>query len=281
MRDLREDFVNDGALQSTLRELKGLAASRNLWLTFAAVVLLFAFTGPFGTLEQLPFLPRLAYWLILHAGAWSAALIFSVLGDVLLKNRIGSMLARMMIGSIIAAIPIGIIIQFVQFAWFARVPTASGLAAEMLFAAPLCVIFCVITYMTMSAERVSEALAREMPDAPPSATVPSPADAAEPAPLLQRLRPENRGQLRHLAVEDHYVSVSTSRGRELILLRFSDALRETGEVAGLQVHRSHWVADDFVAALNRIDGRLTLTLDDGTAIPVSRPYAAAVRARFG
>jgi DNA-binding LytR/AlgR family response regulator len=64
-------------------------------------------------------------------------------------------------------------------------------------------------------------------------------------------------------------------------LRFSDALRETGNAAGLQVHRSHWVADDFVAKLNRANGRLSLTLADGTEIPVSRPYAADVRARFG
>jgi DNA-binding LytR/AlgR family response regulator len=47
------------------------------------------------------------------------------------------------------------------------------------------------------------------------------------------------------------------------------------------VHRSHWVADDFVAKLNRADGRLSLSLADGTEIPVSRTYAANVRTRFG
>lgn len=76
--------MNGDALRSALRELKGIAASRNLWLTFGAVVLLFAFTGPFGTLDDTRFLPRLGYWLVLHGLAWSAALICSVLGNALL-----------------------------------------------------------------------------------------------------------------------------------------------------------------------------------------------------
>ncbi|MGG2478092.1 DNA-binding response regulator, partial [Rhizobium sp. BR5] len=30
---------------------------------------------------------------------------------------------------------------------------------------------------------------------------------------------------------------------QLVLLRFADALKELGHTAGLQVHRSHWIAD--------------------------------------
>ena len=73
--------------------------------------------------------------------------------------------------------------------------------------------------------------------------------------------------------------VKTSRGRELVLLRFSDAMQQAG-TSGLQVHRSHWVADEFVTSVNRDNGKLTLTLGDGTEIPVSRTYATVVRARF-
>ncbi|MDB5525336.1 MAG: DNA-binding protein [Rhizobium sp.] len=272
--------MNNGILHSTLRQLQGFAGSRNLWLTFAAVVLLFAFTGPFGTMEQLRFLPRLGYWFILHAAAWSVALIFSVLGDVLLKDHLASMLWRMMIGSIFAAIPIGVITQSIQFASFGRIPDPASLATEIILTVPLCMIFCVITFMTMSAERFPALPALETADAPTTAAVPVVSPTAA-APLLQRLKPENRGPLLRLAVEDHYTLVTTTKATELILLRFSDAVRETGSTAGLQVHRSHWVADDFVAGLDRANGKLTLLLTDGSGIPVSRTHAAEVRARFG
>lgn len=274
--------MNGGILQSTLRELKGVAASRNLWLTFGAVVLLFTFTGPFGTLEELRFLPRLGYWLVLHGLAWSTALTFAVLGDGLLKERLDGMFWRMLIGAVVAAIPIGAITQFMQYAWFGRVPTALSLVSDMLFALPLCIIFCVISYMTMSSDGSLAAPQTDKAETPVQTTHPvGTVAAAETAPLLRRLKAENRGQLQHLSVEDHYTLVTTSRGRELILLRFSDALSETGATAGLQVHRSHWVAEDFVASVSRANGKVSLQLADGSEIPVSRTYAAEVRARFG
>lgn len=273
--------MNGSALQSTLRELTVFARSRNLWLTFIAVVLLFTLMGPFGTMEELRFLPRLGYWLALHAGAWAAAMVCVVLGDVLLRTRIESMFWRMMIGSIVGAAPIGAIIQFVQFAWFGRAPTLESVVAETLYSIPLCVIFCLISFMAMTSERLqTRHPAAETAEIPASAGLTTPV-IAEPPPLLSRLKPENRGRLQHLSVEDHYTLVTTSRGRELILLRFSDAIRETAGMAGLQVHRSHWVADDFVSALNRENGKLSLALADGSEIPVSRTYAAEVRARFG
>jgi DNA-binding LytR/AlgR family response regulator len=151
----------------------------------------------------------------------------------------------------------------------------------MLFAAPLCVIFCTITYMAISGATSAAATPSESMGARAADADVSPKTAAEAPPLLRRLRPENRGHLQHLSVEDHYTLVKTSRGRELILLRFSDALGEIGPTAGLQVHRSHWVADNFVAGVNRANGKLSLVLADGAEIPVSRTYAAQVRARFG
>jgi len=276
--------VKDSPVQLALRELTWLLSSRNLWLTFAAVVLLFAFTGPFGTLEKLPFLPRLAYWLVLHAGAWGTALVFAVLGDVLLARHVSILFWRMMIGAILAAIPIGVLIQLVGLAWFGDIPTGASLVNEMVMSVPLCIIFCVISYLAMSPAAAVAAAhpqqdASAMPPAVPAAAGPD-ATSPAPPPILSRLKPENRGALLHLSVEDHYTLVRTSRGRELILLRFSDALKETGARDGLQVHRSHWVASDFVAAVNRSDGKLRLALADGTEIPVSRTYLSEVRSRF-
>lgn len=275
--------MNGGVVQSTLRELQTIATSHRLWITFGAVVLLFALTGPFGTLEDLRFLPRLGYWLSLHLFAWTTALVFSVLGDVLLRSFLPGMLIRMLIGSVVAAIPIGVIIELIGYAWFGHAPAAVTIGSEMLFSVPLCVIFCLITYMAMS----NEALARQTQETssapfagPEQDAAPATAASVEPPPLLRRLKPENRGLILHIAVEDHYTLVKTSRGSELLLLRFSDALAEVGVSRGLQVHRSHWVADDFVDTVKRVDGRAVLRLADGTEVPVSRTYAADVRARL-
>jgi DNA-binding LytR/AlgR family response regulator len=43
------------------------------------------------------------------------------------------------------------------------------------------------------------------------------------------------------------------------------------------VHRSWWVARDAIADARRGDGRATLTLRDGSEVPVSRTYAKILR----
>ncbi len=62
-------------------------------------------------------------------------------------------------------------------------------------------------------------------------------------------KPENRGPILRLSAEDHYTMTVTSRGRELILIRFSDALSELAETEGTQIHRSHWIARAAFEAL--------------------------------
>ncbi|MBB3160582.1 DNA-binding LytR/AlgR family response regulator [Rhizobium laguerreae] len=107
-----------------------------------------------------------------------------------------------------------------------------------------------------------------------------PQETSPVASILDRLKPENRGSLLRLSVQDHYTEVVTSRGRELVLLRFADALKETAATPGFRVHRSHWVADAHVESLKRGNGRLLILTRDGTEIPVSHSYAEDVRRRF-
>ena len=78
--------------------------------------------------------------------------------------------------------------------------------------------------------------------------------AAPEAALLARLSARSRAKLLHLHMQDHYVEVNTAAGSELLLLRFRDALREVEDVNGLQVHRSHWVARDAIAGVERRGG---------------------------
>lgn len=269
-------FVNSPFVQSTLREMQILGRSPRLWLTFGAVVLLFAVTGPYGSAERLAFLPRLAFWLLLHAGAWFFALSGAVIADVLLSTRLDNMFLRMLAGAIAATLPIGLVIGVLEWSWFGEPLTWSGYLHGLATILPLSAIFCVISYLAMSGDSASDPRPEPAPEREAEPTV----ERAH-VPLLDRLSPENRGRLQHISVEDHYCRIRTSRGNELILLRFADAIRETGAADGLRVHRSHWVARDFVQGFHTANGKLTLILKDGTAIPVSRTYNDEVRGQFG
>jgi len=63
----------------------------------------------------------------------------------------------------------------------------------------------------------------------------------------------------------------------MILMRLSDAIRETAPVRGLQVHRSHWVALDQVTDSRRAGAGAQVTTSAGDDIPVSRTYVKALR----
>ncbi|MEI2299908.1 LytTR family DNA-binding domain-containing protein [Ensifer sp. MJa1] len=272
-------------LQSTLRELHLVVKAPRLWATFATVVLVFWVVGPYGTLERLAAVPRLGFWLVLHAATWAIAITSAVLANGLLRERIASGFARMMLGAGVAGVPIGLVTSAMGAATFSVTPTTGDILADIITGFFLSQLFCVLTWMTTNAQAAQQ-LTDASIVASPLGGDQTPADAVPETekgrvPLLLRLKPANRGQPLRLTVSDHYTEVTTSAGRELILLRFADALGELGPVPGLQVHRSHWVADAHVARILRENGRIAILLNDGGEVPVSRTYAAAVRQRWG
>lgn len=78
--------------------------------------------------------------------------------------------------------------------------------------------------------------------------------------------------LMRLSVQDHYVEVHTSKGKELILMRFADAVDELDGFGGLQVHRSHWVARNAIIKVKRDGRKNQVVLSNGDEIPVSKNY---------
>lgn len=278
----RENFVDHTFLQSTLRELQLFQRSRRFWATFVAIVLIFAVTGPYGTFARMMPGARFGYWLVLHAMAWSIAIVFVVAAEILLRRWVPNMFARMIAGATIAALPIGFGIGLVNLAFFGAVPNILGSLHQSLMSIPLCLLFCGLTYLTMH-QQIAMAAEGPSGEKPAIASVKTSEIRGLPSqtPILSRLKPENRGALLRLAVQDHYTEVVTSRGRELVLLRFGDALMEIGDTEGMRLHRSHWIATGHVAGLKRDNGKLFVVARDGTEMPVSRSYADTVRHRFG
>ena len=104
------------------------------------------------------------------------------------------------------------------------------------------------------------------------------AAGAEPAKFLARLPASLRdADLWAVEAQDHYLRLHTSKGRELILMRLTDAVAELEGLEGARTHRSWWVARAAVTGVERADGRATLTLVDGAEAPVSRAYVKALR----
>ncbi len=104
-------------------------------------------------------------------------------------------------------------------------------------------------------------------------------DRTDPAPprLMERLPLQARAPLVSLSGEDHYTLVRTLSGEARLLMRLSDAIALTGDIPGLRVHRSHWVARDQVRAVRSDGGRVVLVMAQGTDIPVSRSNVAVLR----
>lgn len=101
--------------------------------------------------------------------------------------------------------------------------------------------------------------------------------AVRPA-IIERLKPALRNaEIYALSAEDHYVRVHTSKGDDLILMRLSDAIKETAPLIGLSTHRSWWVSETGVKSVQKQNGKINLVLHSGIEAPVSRNNAKTVR----
>jgi len=112
--------------------------------------------------------------------------------------------------------------------------------------------------------------ARAKPDAPEA--------AAGGARILDRLPPRLGRDLLCLQMEDHYVRLHTTAGSVLVLSPLSRAIRQVGDLEGLHVHRSWWVARHAVRGVVHDGRNLRLVLSSGLEAPVARARVAALKA---
>lgn len=110
------------------------------------------------------------------------------------------------------------------------------------------------------------------------AATPTPQPATGAAARSRLMREVGGAELIALEAEDHYLRVHTDHGSRLILMSLSEAMIELEGIAGARTHRSWWVARSAVVGASRGNGRARLSLKNGRVAPVSRTYAAALRA---
>lgn len=269
------DFANS-RMENGLVRLIGHAG-----LTMLFVALL-SFLSPFGTYRFEP-IERIGYWTV-QMTAWvlfSLATIATV--ERLPRLRDASPTMRKIAATVMAALPqLGVTgtSNHVLHGW-QPLPVE---VIELFFSIAL-----IGGAYVFLAERVLAAL-RLAPERPSQGAVPGPyndngpamplAVPSDPA-LLDRLPAHLRSDILCLQVEDHYVRVHGAQGSAMVLIRFSDAMRGLDHVAGSQVHRSWWVADEAVRALRRSGRTAQLILSNDMTVPVSQPYVADALARWG
>ncbi len=253
--------MSNRPLQLAKREVQATVSSRRAWIALVAAGLLLGLSGPFGTEEAMPFLPRTAYWLAVAVstfllGTWVNTAVANALGVL------GYWSARVLAACVNGLAVAGLILAL-NFLLFGITFAEGDLRALAAFVGTVVAVSLVISLAYAAVEHSA-------PDTPATEPV------AEPR-LLRRLPLEKRGALISISVADHYVEVTTTGGTELLLMRLSDAIDETDPVPGLRVHRSHWVAVSAVVQARRLDGKGELRLSDGRALPVSRSNLPKVK----
>lgn len=215
------------------------------------VAIFLAFSGPFGTYDEMGFPERLAYW----SGVVALSVLLVNASRALVKVFIASRgpVSTALWDSAISAIILAPIVFVYSTALFGGktddLPSMAAAAA---------IVFFIVLFVTAIRVFFGETTKLQKPR------------------LFARLAAKDAEEIYRISVRDHYVDVFTDRGLETLLMRFSDALAELDGFPGHRVHRSHWVSDDAIRGYHKRNGRAFVVLHDGSEVPVSRGYRAEV-----
>ena len=233
-----------------------------VFIFFVAVAIL-SVLGPFGTYDNLPWMLRVMYWALVVAGV---AFFMHVPIIVCLATKSLSSLPiiiRIWIGAALGSVPGTAIVVFVTAIFLPPMMAAESIPSVVLQVFFLSAVIGPIEYMPRYLKQA---------DAPPPPIE---------TPLHKRLPPETTHDIVSLSMQDHYLEVTTTDDRHLVLIRFADALSEIKGLPGQRIHRSHWVAERHVTGLARDGGKPVAKLSDGRQLPISNTYLDASEARFG
>ncbi|MFA3917452.1 LytTR family transcriptional regulator DNA-binding domain-containing protein [Ruegeria sp. 2012CJ15-1] len=254
MRQIRDNCANPGRAAFALRELQQHLKHPTTATILSGIALVLTIIDAFGLKDVMSFAPRLIYVLVMVWVTYAIGFLVSqTLGTRLSKSRLSGLAGWLVQGAVAGVFILGAVLGLNLLA-FGSVPSGNMTS----FALSVIGATMVITVMLQRIHDLGSA-----PEHGPA--------------ILDRLPFDKRGRLLSLSAEDHYTNVRTDKGQNLILMRFSDAVKEAAPVEGYQVHRSHWVSCSGIATVRRSKGRVIVTLSDGTEIPVSRSYLPALQ----
>jgi len=245
-----------------MRVLLGKIHWPRLVLVAMIAIVLFAFLGPFNTYMSMPLFRRLMFWVVLVAGN---GLFFHLIVIYTLNNqRLANWprIQRLLLGCFISSFPGVLVFLAVDYGFRGRVYIFPHHLYLWLTVFVIGTGIAYINFMPPFAKLSKEAKNPEID--------------LEKIPFLKRISNKIGYGLISLSMQDHYVEVITSKGRELVHLTFAEAVHELKNYPGTQIHRSHWISNDAISSLSR-EGRTTFVETvDGRKLPVSEPYRELV-----
>jgi len=259
--------VENSVLQLTIREMKEHATSQRFWLGLMGIVCILTVSAPFDTDRQFNTVQRFFYWGGIAVSTYFCSTFVLNLVFLKLKQQGKTELVARIIASLVGAFTVVGVVFFINIV-VVGIDDMNRRALLILAINCFLISLAVTTifFLVDDALHKASAATNEPQEAPKSDST-----------FYQRL-PETLGtDIISLQAQDHYVEVKTTEGKELVLIRLSDAIQELGEEAGIQVHRSWWVTTKHVVEQKRIDNKPHLELSDGSVVPVSRTYAVTVK----
>ena len=241
------------ALHLTLRKMHEAFTSARVLAGIVVVSVVLGVSGPFQTFEAFSLPARLAYWLLVSALTFSAGFFAGTFMEIALQKRFSEW-PRFVMASVASAVAVVAIVFLVNLLSFQNAPLTLG---------TMLIIGGYVTIISLTVSTALRFFAQEK-------------SAPTPAAILARLPLDIRAPLISLSVQDHYTEVTTAKGAKLVLIRLSDAIRESGD--GFQIHRSYWVARKAIARVERRGGKVILTTGTGQELPVSRTYLPVIKA---
>lgn len=259
LRETGKYFVNGRHLHLALREMRAAFGSPVTRAALAGIVVVVGISGPFGTLDRFALVPRMAYWACVVPLTYGAGMLGTLMAAAYAPQRPPALRAALnALGSaVMVALGLGALNAALG------IPLGGLRAVAVGFAAVY-----VICLVIESVGTVLHAQMRQTPNAP----------LAAPPALLARLPMEKRGAILALCAQDHYTTVITAAGREMVLIRLADAIAEAQPTQGVQIHRSHWVALAAVASVLRSANGGEVELTTGARLPIARTRIADLRA---
>ncbi len=232
---------------------------------------LMAILAPLQT-DNIPFWPRLAYWLILMVSGATIGLGVTEMVERWGRLRRWPWIEVPVIGVLIA-LPLTLIVMGAGTMFFGA--AAAGVFRFSYNFGVTALISIAITALGHLLHTKNDAPLIEQPYQPAPTDI---VTAPEPNRFAARLpMPMRNLRLIALQAEDHYLRVHMEGGQStLILMRLSDAISELPQGIGEQTHRSWWVAKDAVRKIAKAEGRATLTLKSDIEAPVSRSFYKAL-----
>ena len=246
-------------MQLALRDLRDEFSHPPTLAALAGVAVVVGISGPFGTLDVFSLLPRMAYWALVVPLTYGAGFLGTRAAHPYLPR--GPRALRIALAALGSAIAVTLVLGVLN----------TGLGLNLGSARDLALSFAAVYVICMVIEAVGVVLQSQSQSQPLTSTSQTPA-------LLSRLPLEKRGALLAISAEDHYITVITTKGREMLLMRLSDAMAEAAPVTGLQIHRSHWVALAGVVSVARLGDGAEALLINGDRLPIARARMTDARA---